>query len=341
MGAVVQSAAGPSGTKAIIPKSDLRPGDVLLSCGTAAISELIRRIDGGLYSHAAIWDGQFAVDATDDGVVRRPLEKDEAVQWFIDAYRWHEPPQNGPDLGSPKYPAQPVLDETDKIVDQGTQFAYDQLVLAALVIWLSNRPTDKWLRRAARLLLSRFEVWFVERIRKPGKISMVCSEIVARSFDQARRPPDYSIEVIVDGSRDAAAIAAAVKRARAIPVGVAATMPDTSDSAYDALKRRYGEILVQNTTTAVERQRLLEFAAANILTDTNTTRLMRAGDGGIPPSCVTPRDLQRSPNLRLLGRLSENPAPALPKSTFKLFLMLLKEFSEFKVKRAFKLQRRP
>lgn len=335
MGAVVQSTASPSGTKAIIPMSALRPGDVLLSCGSEALSELIRRIDGGLYSHAAMWDGEFAVDATANGVVRRPLEKDEAVQWFIDAYRWHEPPEIGPDLGSAKYPAKPVLDETDKIVAQESKFAYDQLLLAAVVIWLSNRPTDKWLRRAARLLLSRFEVWFVEMIRKPGKTPMVCSEVVARSFDEARRPPDYSINVIIDGSRDSAAIAAAVKRQRSLSAGAAPTLPDTPVSSYDALKRRYGELLVEGKTED-EKERLLEFAEANAVTDANRVRLMRAGDGGIDPSCVTPRDLQRSPNLRLLGRLSENPPPSLPKSSFMLFLILLREYLGFKAKRVFK-----
>jgi hypothetical protein len=335
VGAVVQGTAGTSGTQAFLPKSDLRAGDVLLSCGCEALSELIRRLDGGLYSHAAVWDGEFAVDATERGVVRNQLEKDEAEQWYMDAYRWHAAhPNDDPDLGSAEYPSKPVLDESDKIVRQGTAFAYDELVLAALVIWLSNQPADRWLRAAARLLLSRFEAWLLEKIRKPGKTAMVCSETVARSFDQAKQPPDYTIQVIVDGSRDAAAIAAAVKAERAILAGVRPTLPAPA-SSYDALKRRYGQLLVRSKTED-ERERLLEFAEANLVSGAKAVRLMDAGHRGIPPSCVTPRDLQRSPNLRKLGRLSENASPSLPKSTFGLFLLLLKEYLGFKVKRAFK-----
>ena len=83
-----------STTGALLPVSALRPGDVLLSCGTEALSILISRLDGGDYSHSAVWDGAKAVDATPDGVVRHDLQHDMDEQWFIDAYRWHSPPRH-------------------------------------------------------------------------------------------------------------------------------------------------------------------------------------------------------------------------------------------------------
>jgi hypothetical protein len=325
-GAAVQRTSGPTGTLGQLPpikKSDLRPGDVLLSCGSEALSELIRRIDGGDYSHSAMWDGQFAVDATGSGLKRRELEKDEDVQWFIDAYRWHEPPETGPVLGSPKYPTQPVLDEIDEIYEHGADFAYDGLLLAALVIWVSNRPADKWLRAAARILLSRFEAWFLKRIRKPGKTAMVCSETVARSFDQAEQPPNYAIEIIVDGSRDSAAITDAVRDVDARSAGGLQT--PTRVTSYEDVKRRYGEILLAGMTPA-ERARLLDFAEQNARTRRGPAETIEVGAKGLPPECVTPHDLQRSPNLKPIGRLHENAAPNLPKSSFMLLLLVLKEY---------------
>jgi hypothetical protein len=321
----VQRTSGLTGTLGNLPKiskSDLRPGDVLLSCGCEALSELIRRVDGGDYSHSAMWDGEFAVDATGSGLKRRKLEDDEAVQWFIDAYRWHEPPE-GPVLGSPKYPTHPVLDELNEIFEHGAAFAYDGLVLAALVIWVSNQPSDQWLRRAARLLLSRFEDWFLRRIRKAGKTAMVCSETVARSFDQAERPPNYSIEIIVDGSRDSAAIEDAAKADGAGGGGVATETP-TRVTSYEDVKRRFGEILLTGMRPD-ERARLLDFADLNARTRRGPPETVEVGESGLPPSCVTPHDLQRSPNLKVIGRLRENKAPNLPKSSFWLFVLLLKE----------------
>jgi hypothetical protein len=314
---------GTVGNLPTITKADLHPGDVLLSCGCEALSELIRRFDGGDYSHSAMWDGECAVDSTKSGLKRRTLEQDEGVQWFIDAYRWHEPPQDGPELGSGKYPAKPVLNEIAAIFRHGADFAYDGLVMAALVIWLSNRPADRWMRQAARLLLSRFEVWFLKRIRKPGKTPMVCSETVARSFDQAVRPPNYSIEIIVDGSRDSAAIADAAKAAPTDAGGLGVETP-TRVTSYEDVKRRFGEILLSGMTPA-ERARVLEFADLNANTRQDSIDTMEAGEQGIPPNCVTPHDLQRSPNLKVIGRLSERTAPNLPQSTFMLFVRLARD----------------
>jgi len=323
----VQRTSGLTGTLGNLPpitKSDLHPGDVLLSCGTEALSELIRRIDGGDYSHSAMWDGECAVDATSKGLKRRTLEEDEDVQWYIDAYRWHEPPENGPILGSRHYPDGPVLKVIKDLVRMGPGFAYDALILAALVIWISDTPSDKWLRRAARLLLSRAEDWVLKRIRKPGKTAMVCSETVARSFDQAEQPPNYSIEIIVDGSRDSAAIADAIRDADDSAGGLGVQTP-TSVTSYDDVKRRYGQIILSGLTPE-ERGRLLDFAEKNARTRRGPPETIEVGETGLPPECVTPHDLQRSPNLKVLGRLHENPAPNLPQSSFLLFLMVVKEY---------------
>lgn len=334
LGAVVQRTASLSGPQEIIPRADLRPGDVLLSCGRVALSELIRRIDGGLYSHAAMWDGERSVDTTPSGIKRNTLDDVIAAQWYIDAYRWHMPPKDpGNYLGTPAYPSEPVLNETASIVRRGADFAYDQLLLGAMIISISKRPDDKWDRASVRLLLSRFQVWVGERIKKPGRTKMVCSETVARSFGEAAKPPDYTIQVIVDGSRDTAAIAAAVRRDRAISADGAPPPPVTPPKSYDAVKQQYAELLV-STMTEDEKERLLEFAELNADGGANTTRRLDVGDRGVPFQCVSPRDLERSPNLEFIGRLSEKRTPDLPESSFALFVRMLRDFAKSKMNRA-------
>jgi hypothetical protein len=287
--------------------SDLRPGDVLLSCGDEALSELIRRLDGGDYSHAAVWDGKQAVDATARGVVRRDLSDDIKAQWYIDAYRWHSPPPDSADLGHATYPPDPVIARSDRIVDEHTKFAYDELIMGALVIALSRKPTDKWLRISVRLLLSRVEEWVREHITaKPGTTAMTCSETVAVSFDEAV-PPKYTIEVDVDPDRDYQAFAPAPPPARRTHVF----------SSYDALKRRYAELFAEaEPNTALRLQ-----AAAVALRGVGASV-------DLPPGSVTPRDLQTSPSLTLLGRLSETKEPpdTVSHSTLRLLLAVIREY---------------
>lgn len=298
--------------------SDLRPGDVLLSCGASDLSQLIRRIDGGQYSHAALWDGAHALDATEHGVVRNDLEKDEQAQLYIDAYRWHAMPNQGAVLGDAGYPAAPVLAVADEIVEQKTTFAYDELVMSALVIALSREPADKWLRASARVILSRVEIWLHEHIfSKPGRNTMVCSETVARSFGEAQQPPDYSIDVIVDGSRDLSAMASLA----APSLNLLAASPKAGPgSSYDSLKRRYGELLAKAGT--VDSQQLAIFALTQSQTSLLALNVTTAGASDLPFACVTPHDLERSPSLEYLGRLSEKPNLPGARPTWLLFLRL-------------------
>lgn len=303
----------PSPPAALFPISALRPGDVLLSCGQEALSHLIRRLDGGDYSHAAVYDGTFAVDATRKGFKRHELKDDMAEQWYIDAYRWHSPPPDPNDLGSGQYPPKPVIARNDLIVDAKTRFAYDELVMAAVVIALSEEPDDKWLRRSVRLLLSRVATWMHDHVFSvPGRSTMTCSESVTRSFDEAQPPSKYEIEIELNPLRDYSALTMQA-------VGVQAARPL---SPYEETRQRYAELIVramQPNENSGLQQFALQFRA-----DTSP------GTGGaknLPPGFVTPHDLQTSPSLRKLGRLSQNPTPpAATQSNFRLFLAMIWEF---------------
>ena len=286
----------------------LQPGDILLSCGDESLSILIQRLDGGDYSHSAVWDGAHAADAGPNGVVRHDLQYDLNAQWYLDAYRWHSPPPGSTDLGDPAYPYQPVITRNDRIVDAKTQFAYDELVMMGLVVAVSKQPDDKWLRRAVRILLSRLQEWVHEHITsKPGTTAMTCAETVAVSFDEAQGSK-YEIQVEIDESRDYSALAQA--RPRAI-----SGLTTHAFSSYDDLRQRYADAIAA--------------AAPHTVRALQTRVGVRAGiPVSLPPGCVTPRDLQTSPNLRLLGRLSppKPTPPAATASSYDLFVDVFREY---------------
>lgn len=305
--------ASPAFTSAagLIKPNVLQAGDILLSCGTEALSMLIKRLDGGDYSHSAVYDGEYAVDATSKGVVRRDLKQDMDVQWYVDAYRWHSPSPGDIDLGEPSYPYEPVITRNTAIVDAKTQFAYDELLMAGLVIAVSKQPDDEWLRTAVRLLLSRVQEWVHDHITsKPPTQSMTCAETVAVSFDEAEKSK-YEIAIEIDKSRDYGVIA------RARPTTPAAVVTQTF-SSYDDVRQGYADAIA---AASPDMQRALKAA-------------LDAGRGmpiKIPPGCVTPRDLQTSPNLRLIGRLSEKPTPpAASEPTWRLVLDLIREYGPHK-----------
>jgi hypothetical protein len=67
----------------------LRPGDVLLSLGTGTTSEAIRMLDGGEYSHAALWTGSTVIESTTPCVMERTFAKSLADhdRAYVRAYR--------------------------------------------------------------------------------------------------------------------------------------------------------------------------------------------------------------------------------------------------------------
>jgi hypothetical protein len=191
-------------------------------------------------------------------------------------------------------------------VDARTGFAYDELLLGALVIAVSKKPPDRWLRMAVRLLLSRVEQWVHEHIEaRRGTIGMTCSETVAVSFDEAA-PPIYAIEVDLDRDRD-------------YQIFGLAPQPERPNifSPYDALKKRYAELVAAAVPSIALGLHAAVGAAGGAAAGTD-----------LPPGTLTPRDLQTSPSLTKIGRLSERtPPPATASwSTFRLFLAVIREY---------------
>lgn len=281
-----------------ITKTDLRPGDVLLSFGDPNdwIDRLIIKLDDGIYSHAAVWDGTGVVEATLRGVLRTTLE-DEEKQAYLDAYRWQPSPPDGHVLGDAAYPYQPVTDEADKIAQSGAKYSYHKLMLAALVIGVSKIQVDAKTRALVRTLVNKVAAWVLAH----EKHGMTCTEVVSTTFWVASPDRRYAIDILVDGSRDFEAIedvAAGLSGPRAKLL-----------SDYERDKRNLLELFL-NASSSLQRDAFKAWADAQAGALKLGPRLTKAGGPDVPLACVTPRDLQRSPDLKCVGRLPHRPQAA-------------------------------
>lgn len=297
--------------KRITPKQ-LEPGDVLLSCGKNALSQLIRKIGGGLYSHAAVWDGAYVIEATKKGVKRDPLSFELEEQWYVDAYRWRPVPPDGHVLGDPQYPYQPVTSASDKIATLGPRFAYDELLMAGLVIALSGLPADPLLRAAARVALSNLEWWIHTNIDQRHKRGMMCSEVVTTSYWRATPNPRYAIQIFVDAPRKVRLLAAAARSASRPAVRRRRAADDPSEREYDDLRQECARLLLPIVT----RARRTPSRAPGAARPRAIARAILAEAGGpwVPLGSVTPHDLESSPSLKLVGRLSQQRLPIMPQT---------------------------
>src|SRR4051812_36350039 len=69
--------------------AQLEPGDILLSLGEGKISRAIQALDGGLYSHAALWAGEGILESTLPNVLEHPLNVslNKHGRVYVDVYR--------------------------------------------------------------------------------------------------------------------------------------------------------------------------------------------------------------------------------------------------------------
>ncbi len=252
---------------AIVKASQMRVGDVLLYRGRSLFSSLIMAFDGGEYSHSAIYNGQEVVEAVGEGVVHRGIAVSVAGADYVDVFRFRS--ATNVTLGDPRLPADPVHDRIKHFSDNAAQYAYEQILLLALLVTTRRIPVAGIIIRpildhAADLL---------NRLMDLGREPMICSELVYRCFAEAG--PQYLPQIV----------GAAAMRASAV-LDEAVT-PATG-----------GDELTAVQSEAFLRTYLL--AKEHYLTEA------ASGAAGFAPVAdfVTPRDLQFCPNLVKIGRLS-------------------------------------
>ncbi|MCP3870535.1 MAG: hypothetical protein GY703_21070, partial [Gammaproteobacteria bacterium] len=132
--------------------TDVKAGDVLLSYGDGWISDIIRVVDGGDYSHAAFFDGQDIVEAGLRGVVITPLEKEVEAQKYVDVYRFKS--DTGSTFSLPDWPSEPVVQRAHYYFDKGTEYADNQLYLVGLLIVVRKLPYGRVEKAVLRAMLA-------------------------------------------------------------------------------------------------------------------------------------------------------------------------------------------
>lgn len=294
LGAHVAAPADPYPDLPTIPEAELRDGDVLLMLGEGwstvhgvplPVSWIIRALDGGAYSHAAL--------VTWEGAPRAPRVWDHSAEWklgpvpvaraladhaYCHVYRFDK---DGEPLGGPRYPSGPVVAALRGHVNDPYDAAL--LVMAGVVAVISRMPEGALERRLLRLALSALvEVleWVIGHVDVRGG-ALVCTGVVGISFWEARPA--------VPGARFA--LEADLDRRRA-------DAPSGADPEWDATIERIRRALERLWPSFRAQLAAREAALAS------NTHWVEIGSGALPVNLVAPSDLEHARTLRRVAKLA-------------------------------------
>lgn len=295
------------GEYAIAPRSTrparrLRPdelcaGDILLSLGQGRLSESIAGLDGGWYSHAALWihdpegDGKAdpnheVLESTTPRVRCVSLAKslNEGHREYVDVFR---------DQSLTREQGTRIVQEARRFVN--SSYDYGDLLLGAAVVSSASllfRGNEEKQRYWLDALQSVHELF---RSRRPAHARLVtCAELVATAYHAAGVP----IEIDLSGLRvfQGPAMATAVydlARARL------SSSKGMELSILDEVTRIQAEFFAW---TGAEPIAALPDGTPADQTDRGARKVAKAGvDWSL--SLVTPRDLMQSPRLERVGIL--------------------------------------
>ena len=270
-----------------IRPQDLRAGDVLLSRGSARlgsrVSDWIALLDGGDYSHASFWDGARVIEATGcEGKIRvDSLDHLQHEHEYVHVYRFS---RHGATLGENAWPVEPVVAVAQSYIGGG--YAYDELYLFGVLVGLGRLvgfPQMQGLMRSAGPKLRSA----LPRLRASELRPMTCSQLVAAVFFEADPTPThrYTLEVpfrvgrlALDGS--------------ALEADPQFDMKEWQE--YEQLRDGYRALIGSGCEPQTHAARAFGVEP----------EVVRIGDPRLPPCCVTPSDLERSPTLVNLGALA-------------------------------------
>ncbi|WP_428566984.1 MAG: hypothetical protein ACP59X_07135 [Solidesulfovibrio sp. DCME] len=320
---------------ATIKAKELKAGDVLLYHGETLLGRLIRFFDGKPVNHAGLYLGDGKVgEALGQGVVKTDLAqsiKGDTV-W---AYRLKTTP---PGLA-------PVLAVADKVLAEGPRYAYEAILLLALLATTRKINLTPVLSVLLRGILDK-AASLLANLRLKGQQPMICSEFVFRCYDEALPAPvdAYTLEIpgraypggltglglaapgtarpVVHPQSLLAMFAAATpgrSRLSALDVSAEAPAPEpVSDEALDGLIQAFFvETQAGATEAAVAPEEVQALgrslagfgtAATQALATEGTVGVLGHGAPPILGVCadfVTPGDLMTSPSLWEVGEIEQ------------------------------------
>ena len=275
----------------ILTRDQLCRADVLLSLGKGRLSELIRHLNGGRYSHSSLCDGERVIECVADGVEHNTIENLFEHRVYADVFRFRS--DTGDPFGAPGWEPQSVIDVGMSYYRRGTKYAYHQLVMMGLLITTRRNPLPATYRAMVRTNIDK-AVKLLANMMDKGIEPLTCSEFVYRCFYEAEPANRYGLTIpgVVEpsGFYDTAR---AQEEAREFELQAAETVDD--DEAIRLLKgafaRRY----------ALLKPRLSDSPAIGDM-GSHDFELMRANPN-VVSDFVSPGDLERSPNLVHIGQL--------------------------------------
>ncbi len=259
--------------------ADVQPGDVLLSYGSGVLSDLIRVIDGGDYSHASYWDGGRIVEAALKGVSVRSLEDLVELQNYVDVWRFHS--DQGDVMGSVDWPPEPVSERAEWYLEKPTSYANNQLYLVGVLTLYRNINPKNFDDEILRTVLDNVYRLFKRIVAGDETKSVVCSEFVYRCFYESTDDHRYGLSITGVLSPEDIKQAAAPALAKHI-----------DDSEMGQRLQAIGELFH-------------EINQDMTLYPSRPGSMYRGPNPLVAAETVSPHDLQKSPNLVHMGRLSK------------------------------------
>jgi len=248
-----------------VPISELRGADVLLYHGNAWISKAIRFFDGSEYSHAALYLGSGSVgEAVSAGVVKRDLQTSRGDSKFVDARR----------LKARVETMDPVLAVSASILKQKQRYAYEQIILLALLA-VSRKP--KWtpvLRRLIRSVLDR-AASTLSKLAAGKRQPMICSEFVFRCFAEAVGGEQDPYTIRID-TMDESILFAAPKGRGIDPESLLAWRLDATGEVWRAPAME--QELPEKKATEAEIEQLAEIYLKEVRTDREAAPVAQVSD---------------------------------------------------------------
>ncbi len=245
---------------------------MLLSCGHGWLSDAIRFIDGGQYSHAGFYDGEKIIEATKAGIAAREISDDLKEQKYIHVYRYKG--DKDEHLGNADFPV--LRSKATTYLESGAKFAYQQLFLLAVLAVFRRTPLPLFLKKVLRAALDDAVSMFNDVLQN-GKQPVTCSELVYRIFYEADdHKYGLSITDVIDINN--------FQRLAAAPARLdKETVKEDPDAAiFDLRAQEFAQMYMRGKSAGRQK-------AANPL---------------VKADFVTPRDLEESTNLEKIGALS-------------------------------------
>lgn len=312
--------------KTVVP-SDLKPADVLLCRGDSDISLGIVELDGGSYSHAALWSGQSVIESTLPCVKRSSIEECASHSLYIDAYRHQGLNQRGAAVVAN---AEAYLERPYGTLNLGLS-----TLLVAVTSWMPHEWAEMNALYGAGELARLLRLLRLVKDESRDERQVTCAELVVRCYHDA----DVPLTVKLTGERKFHG-SSFLKALREVSLRVSETRPrglgfeDSAGGPALAIDEELrwlgtfepGAPLAEQGSNAWRETRAEWFDSLQLELPGNqanepatdpmalSPELIRAKDlvagRDWAPGLVTPHQLESSPSLVLVGRVAERATQA-------------------------------